>query len=381
MNFTNTFSGRARLQGLDILRAIAVFLVLGHHAAYRFPPSATDPIGQMMKYSGWIGVDIFFAISGFMITGILIRDQKRRDISGFFVRRFYRIVPLFGVAIVCFVASSLISGRGVDELNNIWSPALFLNGWTIPILGYENVPFSIAWSLSVEETAYILLGLACLGNLNFLPRMLIAFLMTSIILRWLALMVDSIDLFELYFFVPARLDSIALGGLGALGWYNRLICKRYIRILAGGLTFVLIWCLQYVRLQDPLMPIFGYVLFGLVCAVFVSGVAYSDAESDEINNSSAAGIGQFLIGILARFGKWSYFVYLFHLFILEGLLVIQSWFTEFEMSYWEALVISVAILYLLAQLSWRFFEFPLISRSKSKTNKFHMNTAPQPAED
>ncbi len=216
------FSGKHRYAALDVMRAIAVFLVIGHHAAWRFPPSSDDPVGQILKYSGWIGVDIFFVISGFMITGILIRDSGRGDIRGFFVRRFYRIVPLALLAVGVFACLSIVTGSEVEKLRYLWSPALLLNGWVIPFLGHEAVPFTITWSLSVEETAYILLAVSCILAPRGLSRMLVTFLIVAITVRVAVIITGVFDLYDLYFFVPARLDSIALGGFGALGYYRGL---------------------------------------------------------------------------------------------------------------------------------------------------------------
>lgn len=359
------------------MRAIAIFLVIGHHAAYRFPPESGDLLARMLRYSGWIGVDIFFAISGFMITGILIRDRARNDIAGFFVRRFYRIVPIFVVAMLTFTILSVVTGAEAEKLVFLWSPALLLNGWTIPFIGFDNVPYGITWSLSVEETAYLLLGLASLAAGRRLQFMLLSFLSVSILLRIVVVATDAFDLFELYFFVPARLDAIALGGVGALGWYGRLTGLKYTLHVAAIAMVALIWSFQYVPLRDPVMPLFGYAFFGLVCAILVTHLGLARPAQEENSRS----IALLPVKIVARFGKLSYFIYLFHLFVLAGLMQVQDWAPDLTITYWSAVSLTCAITFGLASISWRSFENPLIRHSKSWGQPRSVSGQDQPAED
>lgn len=342
------------------MRAIAVFLVLGHHAAWRFPPSSEDFFGQILKYAGWIGVDIFFVISGFMITGILVRDSGRGDIRGFFVRRFYRIVPLSLLAVGLFACVSIVTGSDIEKLPYLWSPALLLNGWVIPFIGRDIVPFTITWSLSVEETAYILLGISCLLAPAGLGRMLVAFLVIAIAVRIAVVVTGAFDLYDLYFFVPARLDTIALGGFGALGFYRGLLGHRGVGFLAGIVTFGLIWVFQYTPLEDPVMPLLGYLVFGFFTALFITSLSNSD-KLFPLHPMLAR-----VTDVIPSFGRLSYFIYLFHLFVLEGLLFLQRLAPGLEMGYWTAVGITCVTTFALASLSWRYFETPLIRKSKQR---------------
>ncbi|HEX4331497.1 MAG TPA: acyltransferase [Usitatibacter sp.] len=358
-------SDEHRVAALDRLRAFAVFLVIGHHAAWRFRPDGADPLAQVMKGAGWIGVDIFFVISGFMITAILLRDGG--DIRGFFVRRFYRIVPLFVVAVAVFAALAAATGLGAEKLGLIWSPALLLNGWTIPFLGYGKVPYTITWSLSVEEAAYLAMGLACLAGRKGLIATLAAFMVIGPVTRVVALATGAIDPFELYFFVPARLDTIAFGGLAALLAQRGARARPWMAWIAGLAVVVLIVAYRYLSVAMPAMVLAGYSVFGLATGWFVFSLATLDAARGEGTGRAARAasfVSRGVGSITARFGRVSYFIYLFHIFVLEALLQAQRWFPTARLGYWQALALATAIVFGLAVLSWRWFERPLIRRGR-----------------
>lgn len=263
-----------RLLALDALRALAILLVIGHHAAYRFPGSKDDIVAAFLRSVGWIGVDVFFALSGFLIVRILIRDAAAHDLSGFVRRRFYRIVPIFVVALAVFVAAALLTGQERDLLPRMWMPALFLNGWMIPFFGVDSVPYIVAWSLSVEEFAYVVLGICAIWARPGLWRGVVAFLVVAIVLRWLVVLAGWFDSQYLYFFVPARLDAIAFGGLGALGVYDRFVRHRHCAWVAGLSTIGLMIGFQWsAGIGGWFLPTLGYALFGLSCAVWVACLA------------------------------------------------------------------------------------------------------------
>lgn len=355
-----------RLLALDQLRAFAVFLVLCHHAAYRFTPSKSDLLANTLKHAGWIGVDIFFVISGFMISKILLRDMHQGDLKGFFVRRVYRILPLLLAAVALFAVVAIATGREADKLPLLWSPALMMNGWTIPFIGYGQVPFTIAWSLSVEETAYALLGFSCLWFLRGLRTMLISLLLVSIAVRLSAVFSGWMGSYELYFFVPARLDGIALGGLGALGYFGWVANQKHTSRWAGLLTIGLIWSFQFVKLSEPIMPLIGYAAFALVCGIWVTSLS---TQPSGTSHTARPRPWTWPSRATAHFGQLSYFVYLFHIFVLEGIRLLQGLFQIAPLNYWLAVLLATLITYACANLSWLAFEAPLIQRGREHARR------------
>lgn len=341
-----------RLVSLDMLRALAVTLVIGHHTAFRFIPPDWDVLAGVFKHIGWIGVDIFFVISGFMITRVLMRDHG--DTMGFFRRRFFRIVPIFAVAVIVFVIASLVTGVNAELLHRIWSPALLLNGWTIPFFGYDAVPYTIVWSLSVEETAYILMGLASVTGLVGLKWMILAMFAVGPITRSLVVQTGYMDLFDLYFFVPARLDAIAFGAIAALGVFSRLANRSEVVWISGVGVIGLILIFQSIPIDEPFMPLIGYSLFSLVMAIFVAAVVLAEQRSKSSLGRSLP--EQWAIS----FGQLSYFVYLFHLFVIEFILIINRAFLNPIIGFWPAFLLAIALVHIAAVASWKYFEYPLI---------------------
>jgi peptidoglycan/LPS O-acetylase OafA/YrhL len=142
-----------RLPGLDVLRAVAIGWVLVCHLnGFALLPS---------DYFGWMGVDLFFVLSGFLIGGQLFRPieaGERPDYSTFAVRRLLRTLPTYLVVLAVYVAAPALWDR--RELQPAWQFLTFTQNLLIRP-GHAN-SFSQAWSLCVEEQFYLALPLALL---------------------------------------------------------------------------------------------------------------------------------------------------------------------------------------------------------------------------
>jgi peptidoglycan/LPS O-acetylase OafA/YrhL len=338
-----------RLSSLDALRGVAILLVIGYHAAYRFPPVSGDLIGKFFRTVGWLGVDVFFALSGYLIVKILIRDAARADIKGFFIRRFFRIVPMYAVAVLLYGAISLYIGSESESIKHLWMTALFLNGWVIPFYGLSAIPFTITWSLSVEEFSYLTLGITAYFSTSFLRSMLVIFLVTALTVRLVVLATNYFESSLLYVFVPARLDAIALGGLGALGAYDALLGRKHCGLIAGLCTMSLMIAFQWTPVTGWFLPAIGYSVFGLFCAIWVTELVSLPERKSNI-----------LVKLLAELGKLSYFIYLFHVFVFEGILLVQKSISGVYISFWIAFGVGLFLVCLGAKLSWHYIEYPLI---------------------
>src|SRR5881397_4340025 len=146
------FSDRERQPGLDLLRALAIIVVVIYHAAlfgFKLP-------GRVDRF-GWIGVDLFFVLSGYLIGGQLLaplaRDQ-RMNLGRFFARRALRIMPAYFVVLAIYFL--LPSSREYSEMSQpLWK--FLLSVQNIDLHG--GTAFSHAWSLAVEDQFYLLLPL------------------------------------------------------------------------------------------------------------------------------------------------------------------------------------------------------------------------------
>ena len=141
-----------RLPGLDLLRALAIAWVMLFHS---FLVGGLGPDFAWLSRYGWMGVDIFFVLSGYLIgrqvLGPLARGE-RLDFARFYARRAYRILPAFAVVLAIYLLWP--GGREAKGLAPWWQFATFTLNFTIDYSA--NQAFSHAWSLCVEEHFYLL---------------------------------------------------------------------------------------------------------------------------------------------------------------------------------------------------------------------------------
>jgi peptidoglycan/LPS O-acetylase OafA/YrhL len=142
---------------LDGMRGLAIGLVLLYHGwTYSLEGGWTEA-GLMIdriRGIGWAGVDVFFVLSGYLITGILVGTRGKPNYwRNFLIRRGLRIFPLYyAVLVFLLVASRFISMPGVE---NMWVNFLYVTNIAIAVWGENHVPLDIAWSLAIEEQFYL----------------------------------------------------------------------------------------------------------------------------------------------------------------------------------------------------------------------------------
>ncbi len=147
------FVQTAQLPGLDGLRCLAILPVIWHHATPRLLP------GVLGK--GAVGVDLFFALSGFLITTLLLRERRKNGrigLGAFYARRSLRIFPLYYLVLGCYVlralqtqASSVVARH---FLHNLPFQATYTANWFLDYAVPHPVMFAFSWSLCVEEQFY-----------------------------------------------------------------------------------------------------------------------------------------------------------------------------------------------------------------------------------
>lgn len=336
-----------RLLPLDALRGVAILLVIFHHVGLRFPGAWRGMAGEFLANIGWAGVDLFFAISGYLITSILMRATATGAIRAFFVKRFFRIVPLYLAAVALFVCSSILFGNEREVLGRIWINLLFLTAWFIPFFSDHGVPYIITWSVSVEEFAYLLFGAIAwtgVGRLRMSLRWIVA---TALIVRIATIALFHIEPITLYYFAPGRIDAIAMGGLAATMSIQRG------RALAPWIPWLVVMGIvgvcSLLGRENPLVATIGYSLIAIASAWLVVSIARAPARTNMLATR-----------VLARLGLVSYFVYLFHEFVVAGLLLLipHAWLPYANV--WVLAVIVTLLVYLPARLSWEWLEYPLI---------------------
>jgi peptidoglycan/LPS O-acetylase OafA/YrhL len=305
-----------RLARLDVLRAIAVLLVLGrHHPSY--PPFL----------SGWIGVDLFFVLSGFLISGLLFVEYKARgtlDLRRFVVRRGFKIYPAFYL----MIAVTLL-GRpyfGVPSFREPWTPEVFF------YQNYVQGLWAHTWSLGVEEHFYLLLPLLLLflcrrslGKPNpfrAVMVLLIPIAFVSLVLRILVTYRLPYNYFTHLFNTHIRLDSLYFGtAIGYLYHFRPEVLQRLVSsgrrqlALAAASVACLAPCFVF-QVEHPFMSTIGltltYLGFGGVLVLALH------APLAFLGGGSAT---RAVTGALAYAGRHSYSIYLWHVPVLYWVLV------------------------------------------------------------
>jgi peptidoglycan/LPS O-acetylase OafA/YrhL len=338
-----------RLLHLDALRGVAILLVVYHHTGLRFPGAPRGFVGDFFVGVGWAGVDIFFAISGYLITGILLRGFSPGFLRSFYIKRFFRIIPLYTLALVLFVFASLFFGQEREILSRLWINILFLTAWVIPFLGENGVPYKITWSVSVEEFAYLLLGaLSLMGAARF--RFSLYWLIVgAIVIRLLSVVFFLFDPVLLYYFAPARIDAIAFGGLAAC-IHSRSSSKQLLKtVLSFSIIIVTLALFLWRGREDAFAAVVGYSALAAAAAYLVMTVAKLDSNK-----------ATWVTKILADVGLVSYFIYLFHVFMIATVQrIIPAHLVPQINLLWIA-TIAALMTYIPARLSWKYFEYPLL---------------------
>lgn len=152
----------SRLGGLDVLRAVAILLVLFSHSPR--PDAGELPwlIEQLMlglKRGGWIGVDLFFVLSGFLVSGLLMREHQRHGkvrVGRFLVRRGWKIYPPLALLVVYMTVHDYVT-LGYWPINRLIHQTLFIQNYVPGVANHT-------WSIAVEEHAYLLIALAVVAS-------------------------------------------------------------------------------------------------------------------------------------------------------------------------------------------------------------------------
>lgn len=324
---------------LDCIRATAIVMVVVFHVATRYPYAALDPVAMLFRQYGTLGVDVFFPLSGYLITSFLIRHVTLGSVRTFFLRRAFRIIPLYLVAVTLYYLAMRVLELELGIIDRIWIPYTFLTGWFIFFDGVESVPYTITWSLSVEEFSYILIGLAALVSRRSLAGFLIFISLFSLGLRFYLNVQGHADI---YHFPLARIDSIAIGGI--MAW---LITHG--RPVIGALIGGIVASLLLRQIGGAFAPTFLYTLVTFLTCLAIA-----------VSEKWLAGYRGTLATAYARIGFYSYFIYLFHFMVLESLLRTELFFGIDHVPFWLNAGLCLALSHIAAMISFRFFEGPML---------------------
>ena len=373
-------AGRRNLVSLDGLRGIAVLAVMFSHFN-RFLPAipAFVPMKVLFTY-GWSGVDLFFVLSGFLITGILTQTKSAANyFQSFYIRRFLRIFPIYYAAlIVIFAVIALMpSIPNVPPPSERWTYFLYIDNW-LPFWTGVWPPNVVGhfWSLAVEEQFYVLWPFVVfLVSERFLWRLIPVLITAALVLR-ITLATHGVPSEAIMLGTFTRMDSLLIGALGAL-LYKKLSqwqAPRALPWIAGGCLALFAlgtWLFDWKSLEIQnfgFTETIGYSLLAIAFGAIVLACA--------INDDRKSAVQRFLhLKPLGLVGRYSYGMYVYHvpflgiceLLILRHLpnaLVNAPWFT----------VVYVAFLavgtYYIAKVSYELVERPILGLKRLVKPKF-----------
>jgi peptidoglycan/LPS O-acetylase OafA/YrhL len=352
-----------KIKEIDGLRAIAILLVVGWH--YLGASDGPQSLPWRMFIFGRSGVDLFFVLSGYLITSILLNNRSSPNyFSAFYGRRAFRILPIYGVMLMIFFAGKL-SGVGHSLFVGAlpwWSYAVGLqNIWMTIDQTYGAIWLAGTWSLAIEEQFYLLFPLIVLWlPPAALPRFLIATLILCPIGRIISYQAG--DAFGYYVLMPLRADILAVGALIAWLRFSGPVSDRVRGFFKT--TLVVTTCAFPVFAfliggdTDFHMAIWGHTylvaLFG--SAVFMV-LESRGSPSLALLRSRAAEF----------FARISYALYLVHINVL--IFVFLVFRTDRTIETPAGAVLTAAALassVLICFVSYRFFEGPLIRMAHQK---------------
>jgi peptidoglycan/LPS O-acetylase OafA/YrhL len=328
-----------RYRGLDFLRGIAIIGVLFRHLE----------IDAWIARPGGYGVDLFFVLSGFLVSGLLFSEYKRKGKiypGRFLIRRGFKIYPSFYFFILATILVFAVFYNSYFPTSFILSEVFFLQSYLTPMWLHT-------WSLAVEEHFYILLVVLILitSTIKWIEsRSKMIFLFSAIILTTMTLRffyvqnVFSKD-HEAFFYTHLRMDGLFTGALlGYLWHFNENFIQSFYRRrkLFALLIPVLIMPALVLKSDNTFMLTFGFNLFHAACAIAILLLLENEGERLAPGNKIISG----LISAVCFIGVYSYSVYLWHL-------PVQNILTRYiEASYIESvLYISISLVVGIG-LSW-----------------------------
>lgn len=350
---------RRYITGLDGIRAIAVIMVLAYH------------LKLALFKSGFLGVTVFFVLSGYLITGILISEVEEKgtiDLKNFWLRRIRRLVPaVMSMAVVIIFVSAVVNRviftKGCKDF--VASVLGFNNWWQIfnKVSYFEAAgapsPFTHCWSLAIETQFYLIYPLILLavyklakgrGNGRAKRGLLIAgvtllLALISVILM-AALFNPQQDASRVYYGTDTRAFSLLFGALLAILWEYRMVPRK----LSAGINMVL-GTVSLVVLIVMTMTISGSSNFWYRGGQFV-GTILTVLVVYAVSGRKTL-LSRFLSNpVLKWIGDRSYSIYLWHYPII--LLISKG----IKASWWITLI-EIVLSVVLAELSYRFIETPI----------------------
>jgi peptidoglycan/LPS O-acetylase OafA/YrhL len=318
-----SFLHRSRFDGVDLLRGFAIFFVLMNHVNMRlliakipYTQGLPQQLANFLVWNGQYGVQIFFAVSGFLITSVSLRRWQSLpcvNVRGFYLLRFARIAPL--LVLLLFVLSALhfaglrdfvVSARTGGLGRALLAAITFHVNVLEARHGYLPGNWDILWSLSVEEMFYLFFPL--ISRLFGRGKPLILLLAGFVVLGPLArtFLAHGNEVWREYSYLGS-MDAIALGCLTALATsqfrFSRVTLQTFFLVGSALLIFILCFSMQTQKLGLQRSGFDMTILAFAACMLIVAATQTNWK-------------GTLLLRPLLQLGRLSYEIYLTHMFVV-----------------------------------------------------------------
>lgn len=348
---------------LDGLRGLAILLVVPHNADI-VEPVLHGPFRYLtiLIDRGWIGVLLFFVLSGFLITEQLYKSRDAKNYyGGFYARRALRILPLCWAAVlVAVVFMHALASRGAPEPATpgwVFVFGLFFINWTQP-LGLGVPGFPQFWSLAVEEQFYLVWPVVVrffASRLWIIATVIgVAPLGARLVMLMLGANSDMV-----YMWTFSRMDALAFGALAALIVQRWRACNRVptaYALLGSGAGIALIGALP-TRLYASgswATQTVGFTCLGLACLLIVLGAVASD-----LSGPASRLFGILRSRALGSVGRYSYGMYVLHMFFA---IFAAAWVKRVTGYFGDARMLACAMLMIALSYVAGFLSYHLIEK-------------------
>jgi peptidoglycan/LPS O-acetylase OafA/YrhL len=356
---------RIYFKNLDFLRFLAAYMIILLHSYFGWKEHFTaSPFANFLSASALakvelvthnfsFGVDIFFIISGFLLTYLLLAEHEKTgkvDVVKFYIRRAFRIWPLYFFMLL----TAPLMAYFFHEQNPGYGLYFFFAGnFDVIIQGVKSCSTDHLWSICVEEHFYLFCPLM-IGFIppKKLPQVLFSIVFASIVFRGFILLYSANYGAQIYLNTLSRIDVLALGSFFGYLVYHRKIQFNHplwIRLLVYSTFIFIFFNVDYVGCGTFFSATIQKYFFVLCVAYWIGNFMFNPKAKLAIKKPN----------IFHQFGKISYGLYMFNPVIIAIVLI---FFSRYSLhNFFLFLVITQVLIWLVCYLSYRFFELPFLA--------------------
>ena len=350
--------------GIDVVRFFAFFLVFFHHFVYRGGNSITNApstywqnqVVDAIAFFGSEGVTIFFCLSGYLLSKLLIRELTetgKLSVGLFYLRRALRIWPLyFSFLLFCIIASSLLGNQSISS-SELPSLLTFTYNWQQIFTDKSRGVAAILWSISVEEQIYLFLPLLLVLFSRWSFKKLAFLLVISGLIARILFYTNDIALYRNTF---SYMSTVGIGLYYTLyeeqlkTWYHK---NRFLLFSLFSLFIFLYISLFDSFFSNGFMVIFAFDMTGVLALIFLLMLSGNHGR-----------IPNMVLRPFAFLGRRTYGMYLFHWPIL-GFMVSRNVFFDASLGISViGLIFALSLVIAVSVISYRFFESPFLNMRK-----------------